>query len=227
MICCSAGYAQNVLPTRRILRGTWLRFTKKKTLNCVFCEARFTRLHARDSHVINVHAPRPSISGNDQVYGIEPTSTTPNSSSWDSGTRYHAQYKLPLSDPVEIELGCLQNEPEGIQLLMRRFWTTIRTQYTLNPLINVYNFRAEEFTLDELIQHLRQIFCHQNGSYKLNLSSGIILRATDTGKHRYWHPNVNEELFDEPFLVWDSVSLQKLIDDILEMDINSSILANR
>ena len=71
-----------------------------------------------------------------------------------------------------------------------------------------------------MVSHLNDIFRDQRTVFKLNLSSGFLLRNQETGDLRYYHASANNHVtFPEPFVIARDVDLQQVREALNNLDV--------
>ena len=125
-------------------------------------------------------------------------------------------HRCPLSDDVSSEL----------QDIIRKHWSSIRTNKTNGNLQSRYNFRLE--TLDTRTMHsqLRRIFWDQTSRFKINFSYAFILKNTRTGRLRYFHSSNNlrgRRYLEERHLITNIQDYEDFLEqkDVLQYAINN------
>lgn len=105
--------------------------------------------------------------------------------------------------------------------IYRTKWRQIRTRFNRNRKVqDLYNFRINTLNTEELNQQLTHIFQEQRNVFRLNVSFGFVLRNNETGETQYYHASHNNgRLFDEPFLITNAQDMERLYDDIKNIDI--------
>lgn len=73
--------------------------------------------------------------------------------------------------------------------------------------------------MHDMHQSLREIFGRQTHAFKINLSFGMILAHTETGRHRYFRPYDNQSVLEEPVLVSERADIQKVVRKLSKMDV--------
>ena len=104
--------------------------------------------------------------------------------------------------------------------MCRQHWSQIRTRFSRqNRLQDWYNFRLSTISPTTLREQLGRIFADQTTVFKINFAFGFILRNTETGALQYHHPSANNNLvLEQPFLVSDQADLDRIYQQIAEID---------
>ena len=146
----------------------------------------------------------------------EPSATlqsTPQPSTATAGSSWEA-------DPLLIPSNLVPSSEENIAQMYRQHWPQIRTRFSRqNRLQDWYNFHLSTISPASLREQLSRIFADQHTVFKVNFTFGFILRNTDTGALQYHHPSANNNLvLEQPFLVFNREDLERLYQQIAEID---------
>ena len=104
--------------------------------------------------------------------------------------------------------------------------------YILQPRVKsddtlaVFNFPVNGFAVpNEIEQQMEAIYADPNvrHAYKLELSAGVILRNTKTGKLKFFRPHANAYLLNAPLPVYDRRSLEDAKRYLRSLDIDGMI----
>ena len=137
--------------------------------------------------------------------------TTPNHPLVTDADPIDPPARLPFADNLSSEL----------LDVVRAHWSTIRTRVTRGPLQCRYDYRVTTLDTTVLEPSLRNVFQEQTNAFKINLSYGFVLRNTNTGQYKYYHPSCNccGRYLDEPSLITNSKDFDKFLERIRETDV--------
>ena len=82
-------------------------------------------------------------------------------------------------------------------------------------------------TQTQLASQMRSIYRHANKAYKLELSAGVILRNSETGALRYFKPEANAYVLEQPLPVTDKETMEAGIRYLRSIDIDDLIRSFR
>ncbi|XP_038066265.1 uncharacterized protein LOC119736293 [Patiria miniata] len=128
-------------------------------------------------------------------------------------------------DPREFPAGDYGQEnrqdADDILKALRRHWLPIHTHYTTGRRIqDVYNFRLAGNSTIDVDMALRMIFQRLRCRVKINLSSGFILRHSETGQLRYFHASQNNaRLFPTPETIATEQDMDRVRERVRETDV--------
>ena len=92
----------------------------------------------------------------------------------------------------------------------------------------MYNFPLnDDFSLQDLMNHIETVYNDQNQAMRMNLSFGLILRNTRTGEYRYFVPYYNENIFKTPLRISNRNDLNNVRDELGRMNIIDYMLKQR
>lgn len=80
---------------------------------------------------------------------------------------------------------------------------------------------------EQLANQMREIYRHANKAYKLELSVGLILRDTTDGSLRYFRPEANAYILENPLPVVDKESLEAGVRYLKSVDIDDLVRSFR
>ena len=93
---------------------------------------------------------------------------------------------------------------------------------------SIFNFPCDNLLdANTLLGYKRNIFHEMNHSFKMNISLGIILRDIYSGRHRYFKPHTNANLFQEPFYINSLHDLERLREVLQEINFSEHLLYQR
>lgn len=99
---------------------------------------------------------------------------------------------------------------------------------TSQEAVMVFNYPIRgHVTQSQLAQQMRKIYTHANKAYKLELSAGVILRNSETGALRYFKPEANAYVLENPLPVVDKTSMEAGIRYINSLNIDDLIRSFR
>lgn len=91
-----------------------------------------------------------------------------------------------------------------------------------------YNFPITNgFTISQLMRQAEEVHDKQQNAFRLNLEFGLILRNTETGEYRYFHPYSNESLFQRPIYVSRRQNLNRLRLRLERFNVTDFVLRQR
>ncbi len=99
------------------------------------------------------------------------------------------------------------NEPEEVEdqqltELLHQHRRVIEAEDRFHRRQDVYNIRLHDvFSVDNLIDELRNIYNRQRSAFKINLNFGFVLRNVETGELRFFYASNNTNLLSAPILV--------------------------
>lgn len=92
-----------------------------------------------------------------------------------------------------------------------RYKSFVFDNHFIHPVVSVYNFwLKEDFTIDDLMQHVEEIFHQRVESFKINLAFSMILRNIDTQELRFFKAFSNFPVFHRPLHISSSKHLSRL-----------------
>ncbi len=108
-----------------------------------------------------------------------------------------------------------------IPLILRKSYMLNNSQGNLNfPLTN-------NFTLEQLMGFVEQIYKQQQQTFKINLCFGFILKEKVTGAYRYFVPYANEAVLDAPLYISKFSDLLRLKKRLSRLDITEYVQNRR
>ncbi|XP_046574103.1 uncharacterized protein LOC124282180 isoform X1 [Haliotis rubra] len=103
-------------------------------------------------------------------------------------------------------------------------------KYGGDNIVHTFNFPLTEPVNTDAIEFRNQldyIFQHEENSFKVNLSFGMILRHIETGEYRYFIPYENTFVFDRPPLIHKRDSLNRVVKRIHRKNLDELIFQQR
>lgn len=93
-----------------------------------------------------------------------------------------------------------------------------------DPNIHIYSFPIK-FTItdNDIDKHLKHIYDRETHAFKLDFAAGVLLWNVDTKKWRYFAPQFNASLLERPLVIYGRLTLQKAIEALQQMDLNTLI----
>ena len=90
---------------------------------------------------------------------------------------------------------------------------------------STYNFPTNDLEggIKDLSDQLGAIFSDQKNTFKINLSLGMLLRHSETGRYRYFIPYTNEMLLDSPYTVSRRSNLRQLTLKLKKFDLRTYV----
>ena len=78
---------------------------------------------------------------------------------------------------------------------------------------------GEETTLNEAMEHaIEEVYCHQNHSFKINLSFSAIFQTRETQEYKFYYGSNNTKLLDRPNLIQNQNDLNNLLNFLSAKD---------
>ena len=102
----------------------------------------------------------------------------------------------------------------------------LRPHNLTNPNVMVFNYPVTgQVSEAELESQMRDIYEHPatGNAFKLELTAGVILRATDDGTLRYFRPESNTYLLDLPLVIDGPQALEANIHYLQQLDVDSLV----
>ena len=85
---------------------------------------------------------------------------------------------------------------------------------------NSYNFPVDDsISVEEMMEHIEQIYSESDFCFKINISLGIILQEITQGTYRYFVPYHNETLLSVPMYIRNRRGLDRLRLRLSQLDI--------
>ncbi|XP_031574894.1 uncharacterized protein LOC116308570 [Actinia tenebrosa] len=136
-----------------------------------------------------------------------------------TSTDYAASSWQP--DPFTMPPTLVLDVDEATRAMYQKHWRQIRTRFSRrNKIQDWYNFRVDTLNTEDLIRQIQRIFQDQSTVFRLNLSFGFILRNNETGQLQFYHASHNNSrLFEEPFLISNAQDLEKVYEQLQNLDI--------
>ena len=131
-------------------------------------------------------------------------------------------------DSLNMDESNVSDVPEEYRSIYRKHYNAIKTRVTKGRIKYVYHFLIaktyDRSLVDGFLSTIRT--AHKNG-YKLNAAFGLILRNTRTDELRFFHPSLNNMVFELPRIVKDLSDYQKILEDLEKEDILNSAKLHR
>ncbi|XP_071793479.1 uncharacterized protein [Asterias amurensis] len=183
-----------------------------RKLECPVCGKHFSRVSNKNNHVKKIHG------GN--VGSVVSVPGFPTIDQFIPRQQPSLQ-EDPLVYPTRTDGAILDLQPEAIVNTVRKNWAAIRTHHYLNRLIqDMYNFRLISNSDMNVDKVLTTVFYRLRCRAKINLSFGFILRHSETGELRYFHPSQNNgSVFPSPETVASAEDLDRLVTRVQEADV--------
>jgi hypothetical protein len=107
-----------------------------------------------------------------------------------------------------------QGEDGVVDEALRAVYNTHRSlildDHGFGGMTSIYNFPiTNEFDVDTLMRHVREIYRRENQVFRINMIFGLILRNRETGEYRYFKPYRNEEVFSDSLQIANAADLNK------------------
>ena len=177
-----AGLARHPLVSARlnVLKSSRSNEKKSKCVRCSKCECEFSERSTFYDHFMNVHH-----TGGAQVLQREP-------------------FDVP---PWQGEDGTVD---EALRAVYNTHRSLILDDHGFGGMTSIYNFPiTNEFSVDTLMGHIREIYRRENQVFRINMIFGLILRNRETGEYRYFKPYRNEEVFSDAIQIANAADLKK------------------
>ena len=115
---------------------------------------------------------------------------------------------------VPFDIPPWQGEDGVVDEALRAVYDTHRSlildDHGFGGMTSIYNFPiTNEFDVDTLMQHVREIYRRENQVFRINMIFGLILRNRETGEYRYFKPYRNEEVFSDSLQIANAADLNK------------------
>ena len=108
--------------------------------------------------------------------------------------------------PWEDEQG---NVDEGLQETYQMHENNILAPHSIGEVTSEYNFPVDnDLTLDQLTEQLDYIYNQQETSFRINLSVGLILQNSETGRYRFFRTHQNGSVFQRPLGISNREALE-------------------
>ena len=107
----------------------------------------------------------------------------------------------------------------AIQCIKTNTHLIMKPHFVQNECMKLNFFRFNMISLNDIVEHLHELFNMHGDSFKLNLSFGYILYNTQTDSYSYFYPGNNEMLLPEPFSISQPSDIPLLVDILREKDI--------
>ena len=129
-----------------------------------------------------------------------------------------AQLQEPPQQESEPEVRGL--EDQQLEELLHQNRRVIEAGDRLHTRQDVYNIRLNDtFTIDNLIEQLRNIYNRQHRAFKVNLSFSFVLRNVETGELRFFYASTNTNLLSSPMLVHNEQTFRDFIEVLRTLDV--------
>lgn len=124
-------------------------------------------------------------------------------------------------DPNTMPTTLMLDVDEATREIYKKHWRKIRTRFSRhNKVQDWYNFRIETLNTDDLNLQIQHVFQDQTTVFRLNMSFGYVLRNNETSQLQYYHASHNNSrLFEEPFLISNAQDLEKVYEQLRNLDI--------
>lgn len=97
----------------------------------------------------------------------------------------------------------------------------ILNNHSQGDVTSLYNFPINnDITVDDMLEHVTEIFDSTNTSFRLNIAFGIILQHVETEQFRYVKPYHNATCFDMPLMVARRVDLMEIRRELESLELN-------
>ena len=111
-----------------------------------------------------------------------------------------------------------------------RNFNLIRDSDQVHRRTRTYNryLNSEETTLNEAREHaIEEVYCHQNHSFKINLSFSAIFQNRETQEYKFYYASSNTKLLDRPKLIQNQNDLNNLLNFLSAKDFPSHLRNQR
>jgi hypothetical protein len=116
------------------------------------------------------------------------------------------------SEPAEVE-------EQQLAELLHQHRQVIEAEDRFHRRQDVYNIRLHDvFSVDNLIDELRNIYNRQHSAFKINLNFGFVLRTVETGELRFFYASNNTNLLSAPMLVHNEHTFRDFIEVLRTLD---------
>ena len=96
----------------------------------------------------------------------------------------------------------------------------LKRRKTEGKVKNSYNFPVDDsISVEEMMEHIEQIYSESDFCFKINISLGIILQEITQGTYRYFVPYHNETLLSVPMYIRNRRGLDRLRLRLSQLDI--------
>ncbi len=106
-------------------------------------------------------------------------------------------------------------------LILRKSYALSNTQGNFNRPI------SNNFTLDQLMEFIEELYKEQQQAFKFNLCFGYILKEKVTGEYRYFIPYLNEAVLEAPLYISKHSDLLRLRKRLSRLDITEYVQNGR
>ena len=91
--------------------------------------------------------------------------------------------------------------------------------------VYTYNFPTNDLDggISDISDQLRAISADQNNAFKINLSLGMILRNSETGRFKYFIPYENETVLSNPYTISRDANIRPLTLKLKKLDIRTYV----
>ena len=108
--------------------------------------------------------------------------------------------------------------PELYRDIYARHWNTIKTSVKRGAIRDVFHFPIANYTQGDVTKQLNTVRSETDGTFKINVSFGFIIRNRTTEELRFYHPSNNTLLFETPMLIVNQGDFINLLDRVERED---------